>query len=136
LSMVTATSHVFWTAFCKQSSIILALSIGQNLGPKEPWIADGAFGPLLCVRDFAIDHVAWGVSFAVWQFCFQSFKCTFTDHFLSILSNPVYCLFVCRIPGFGRSVKLLLVLASTVILAFESDRDPWPCFSFHEFYVF
>jgi hypothetical protein len=30
----------------------------------------------------------------------------------------------------GRSVRLLVVLASTVILGFESRRDPWPYFSF------
>jgi hypothetical protein len=30
----------------------------------------------------------------------------------------------------GRSVRLLLALASTVILGFQSRRDPWPYFSF------
>jgi hypothetical protein len=36
----------------------------------------------------------------------------------------------------GRSVKLLLVLASTVILGLQSLWNPWPYFSFHDFYVF
>jgi hypothetical protein len=34
------------------------------------------------------------------------------------------------------SVKLLLALTSTVILAFTSCWDPWPYFSFQDFYMF
>jgi hypothetical protein len=34
---------------------------GLNLRPTGPWIAVGAFGPLL-IRDFAIDQIAWGVA--------------------------------------------------------------------------
>lgn len=36
----------------------------------------------------------------------------------------------------GRSIKLLLDLASTVILGFESPMDPWPYSPFQDFYVF
>jgi hypothetical protein len=34
------------------------------------------------------------------------------------------------------SVKLLLVIASSVVLDFESHWDPWPYSSFQDFYVF
>jgi hypothetical protein len=36
----------------------------------------------------------------------------------------------------GRSVKLLLSLASTVFLGFESHWDPWPYFCFQDSYMF
>jgi hypothetical protein len=36
----------------------------------------------------------------------------------------------------GRTVKLLLTLASTVILGFGSHREPWPYFSFQDFCMF
>jgi hypothetical protein len=36
----------------------------------------------------------------------------------------------------GRSVKLLTVLTSTVILGFGSRRYPWPYFSFQDFHLF
>jgi hypothetical protein len=42
----------------KQSTIMLALSFGSNMGSKGPWIADGTFGPPLLVRDFTIGHIA------------------------------------------------------------------------------
>jgi hypothetical protein len=48
--------------FSEQYAIALTLSMGSNKGPKEPWNADGAFGPPLLVRYFATGHIAWGVS--------------------------------------------------------------------------
>jgi hypothetical protein len=40
--------------FSKQSAIALALSAECYFRPKKPWMAVGAFGPSLLVRDFAI----------------------------------------------------------------------------------
>jgi hypothetical protein len=44
--------------FSKQSAIALAFSIGRNVRPGIPWIADGAFDPSLFIRDFAIGNIA------------------------------------------------------------------------------
>jgi hypothetical protein len=33
------------------------------MGLKGPWIANGAFGPPLFMRNFAIGHIDWGVTF-------------------------------------------------------------------------
>jgi hypothetical protein len=40
----------------------LALSTGWYLSPKAPWMAVGALGPSMFIRDFAMGHIAWGVS--------------------------------------------------------------------------
>jgi hypothetical protein len=48
--------------FSMQSAIALASSSGWYFRPKKKWIAVGALGPSLLVRDFAIGHIAWGVS--------------------------------------------------------------------------
>jgi hypothetical protein len=48
--------------FSKHSAIALALSIGWNFRPKAPWMAVGALGPSLFIRDFTMGHIAWGVS--------------------------------------------------------------------------
>jgi hypothetical protein len=34
----------------------------SNLRPKGPWIVAGDFGPFLSSRDFAVGHIAWGVT--------------------------------------------------------------------------
>jgi hypothetical protein len=46
----------------KLSVIALAFSNGSNFIPKGPRIADGALGPSLFVRSFAMGHVACGVT--------------------------------------------------------------------------
>jgi hypothetical protein len=52
--------YVNW--FSKQSAITLTFSFGWYVIPKGPWIAAGAFGPSLFIRDFAIGYRAWGVT--------------------------------------------------------------------------
>jgi hypothetical protein len=69
--------------FSKQSAIALALSSGWYFSPKGPWIAVGALGPSLLVRDFAIGHIAWGVS---------SVFSSFVSHCSSVV---VACVFIC-----------------------------------------
>jgi hypothetical protein len=46
----------------KQSAIALAFSNGWNLRPEAPWMAVGALGPSPFRRDFAMGHIAWGVT--------------------------------------------------------------------------
>jgi hypothetical protein len=42
------------------------------LRPEEPWIAVGALGPSLLRRDFAMGHIAWGVTSALPIFVSQT----------------------------------------------------------------
>jgi hypothetical protein len=58
------SSHKSWCVnwFSKQSAIVLAFSDRRNLRTEWPWIAVGALGPSLYRRDFAMGHIAWGVT--------------------------------------------------------------------------
>jgi hypothetical protein len=51
--------------FSRQSAIALALSEGWYFRPKGQWMAVGALGPTLFMRDFALDRTAWGVTSAL-----------------------------------------------------------------------
>jgi hypothetical protein len=62
-----ALTHLSWfsshrscgvNCFSKQSAIALALSTGWYFRPKRPWMAVGALGPSVSVRDLAMGHVA------------------------------------------------------------------------------
>jgi hypothetical protein len=46
----------------KLSAFALSFSKGWNLRPVAPWMAVGALGPSLFSRDFAMGHIAWGVT--------------------------------------------------------------------------
>jgi hypothetical protein len=46
----------------KQSAIALDFTDGQNLRPDGQWIAVGALGPSLFMRDFAMSQLAWDVT--------------------------------------------------------------------------
>jgi hypothetical protein len=58
------SSHKSWRVnwFSKQSAVAFAFSDGWNVRPEGPWIAIGALGPSLFRRDFAMGHIAWGVT--------------------------------------------------------------------------
>jgi hypothetical protein len=58
--MISHTSHAVW--FSKKFAIIFAWTIGSKMGSKGPRITDGTFGPPLFARDFAISHIACGVT--------------------------------------------------------------------------
>jgi hypothetical protein len=47
--------------FSKQSAIALVFSSIRNCRPEEPWLAVGAPGSLLLMRNFAMGHIPWGV---------------------------------------------------------------------------
>jgi hypothetical protein len=47
------------------------------MGSKGPRITDGAFGPPLFARDFAIGHIACGVTSQFAIFVSHFFKCSF-----------------------------------------------------------
>jgi hypothetical protein len=55
-----------WSA--KQTAIAFNLSVQSNKGPKEPWIANGAFDPTILERDYAMRHIAWGVTSQIANF--------------------------------------------------------------------
>jgi hypothetical protein len=51
---------VYW--FCKNSTIVMALTTGLYFRLKRPWMAVGALSSSLFVRDFAMGHIAWGAT--------------------------------------------------------------------------
>jgi hypothetical protein len=86
--------------FSKQSAITLALSIGRYLRPKGPWMAVGALGPSLCVRNFAMGHIAWGVSSVFDRTVSHRSSAFFSGHTSNCFWDPIYCPFTFWIPGF------------------------------------
>jgi hypothetical protein len=85
--------------FSKQSAIALALSTGWYFRPKRPWMAVGALGPSLFVRDFAIGYIAWGV---------YSVFASFVSH----RSSAFFC--IMRLIDFKTQLTAFLHLGSLV----------------------
>jgi hypothetical protein len=84
------SSHKSWCVnwFSKQSAIALAFSNGWNFRPEGQWIAVGAFGPSLFMRDFGMSHIAWG-DHKVTYFCFPPLNCLFTGHSSDWFRDPI-----------------------------------------------
>jgi hypothetical protein len=85
--------------FSKQSSIMVDFTRGWYLRTKGSWIAIGAFDPSLLMKDFAIGHIAWGVT-SVPYFHFPPFKCLTPGHFSDGFRDTPDCSFTSWIPGF------------------------------------
>jgi hypothetical protein len=65
----------------------LTFSSGMNLRRKGPWIAVGAFGPSLFIRDFARSQIAWGVT-SQWLILFLTFQLHSTGSFCGLSWSP------------------------------------------------
>jgi hypothetical protein len=55
-----------------QSAIALAFYHERNIRPEGSWIAVGALDPSFFSRDFAVGHIAWGVTSELPNFSHRS----------------------------------------------------------------
>jgi hypothetical protein len=84
----------------KQSAIAFAFSDGRNLRPEALWIAVSALCPSLVRRDFAMGHIAWGVTSALPIFVSHRSGAFFSGHASDSFRDPIDCRFTCWIPCF------------------------------------